>query len=362
MSRPSSGSWTERSASMMAVSVSMGLVSHATGGAGLRRAFCAPNAPTSDHRGLASSDASDPIPDGAPHARSGGGRCDRPGRSGRRPPVGAPGARTRKAPSLGSLRLGRRRRLRDRCGLAQAVGRWPRPSWRRHEAAHERLRPGDRQLLEQEAQLLLLGRDDRVLRRAAPRGSRLYCAQRLLAGLVDELGVGLAILALVRRVRVAPGLDLRAQVPRGTPGGRTASSGSRSRGGSPPSRPRGKWWNSSSGSVDAPCWTAPASPYERQTAERRSSVPKSSLTSATPPPGSGTPPCEVPVWTLTLDRPRASAPALASSSRRKPSRYARSSSSVEFCLPTSPISPPIETVSPSSSSARMSAASSAARS
>ena len=42
---------------------------------------------------------------------------------------------------------------------------------------------------------------------------------------------------------------------------------------------------------------------------------KSSSTSATPPSGSGTPPCDVPVWTLTLEMPVAPG-ARASSSRR----------------------------------------------
>jgi hypothetical protein len=102
-------------------------------------------------------------------------------------------------------------------------------------------------------------------------------------------------------------------------------------------------------------------PYSRHVAERRSSVPKSSLTSATPPPGSGTPPCDVPVWTLTLESPTVDGPDRESSSPRYPSRYARSSSSVEFCLPTSPISPPTDTVMSTGSTSRMSAVISAAR-
>src|SRR5215208_294792 len=114
----------------------------------------------------------------------------------------------------------------------------------------------------------------------------------------------------------------------------------------------GNRWKSSSGNVEAPCWTAPASPDSRATSPRRPRTSKSSLTSATPPAGSGTPPCEVPVWTLTFDSPVAPA-ARWSSSRRYPSRYARSSPSVEFCFPTSPISPPTETVTPSVSSERI---------
>ena len=66
----------------------------------------------------------------------------------------------------------------------------------------------------------------------------------------------------------------------------------------------GKWWNASSGSVEAPCWTAPANPYSsRATVESRLSVSKSILTVAIVPSGSGTPPWLVPVWMLTLLMP-----------------------------------------------------------
>ena len=63
----------------------------------------------------------------------------------------------------------------------------------------------------------------------------------------------------------------------------------------------GNWWNASSGRVDAPCWTQPAIRYSsRATVDRRRSVSKSMLTSATLPSGSTTPPWLVPVWMLTL--------------------------------------------------------------
>ena len=89
-----------------------------------------------------------------------------------------------------------------------------------------------------------------------------------------------------------------------------------------------------------------------------SSAPKSTLTCAIEPSGSGTPPCDVPVWIEILLIPMAPA--------RRPSRLARNtamkasnSSGVEFLPPTSPISPPTEIVTPSGSCARMKAVSSA---
>ena len=68
-------------------------------------------------------------------------------------------------------------------------------------------RPVDAELGEQERDLAALGREDLVLGREVPQLA-LERPDRLLAGRVDELLVGLAVLALVGRVRVAPGLDL----------------------------------------------------------------------------------------------------------------------------------------------------------
>ena len=76
----------------------------------------------------------------------------------------------------------------------------------------------------------------------------------------------------------------------------------------------------------------------RATREIFLSVSKSMATRWTVPSGPTTPPCEEPVWIETL-----AIPSPPPSSFRYPSMYARSSSGVEFSLPTSPISPPTET-------------------
>ena len=113
----------------------------------------------------------------------------------------------------------------------------------------------------------LLAGDDLVLGRQLPQLA-LERAERLLARLVEELDVRLAVLALVGAVVEAPRLDLGEQVAPGRRGARRARSGSRWRGGSRRSRPAGKRWKSSSGSVEAPCWTAPARPYVRATSPK----------------------------------------------------------------------------------------------
>ena len=69
---------------------------------------------------------------------------------------------------------------------------------------------------------------------------------------------------------------------------------------------------------------------------------------------------DVPVCTLTFEMPRGAGRQVVEPAG-SPSRYARSSAAVEFSLPTSPISPPTLTVTPSASSDRISAMSSAAR-
>ena len=71
------------------------------------------------------------------------------------------------------------------------------------------------------------------------------------------------------------------------------------------------------------------------------------------------PPCAVPVWTLILLRPTRLAPR-SFSFRLKPFMYACSSCTSEFLPPTSPISPPTDTVTPFGSCCRMNAAKSAA--
>jgi len=117
--------------------------------------------------------------------------------------------------------------------------------------------------------------------------------------------------------------------------------------------------NSSEGSVDAPCCTAPAKPYfSRASLESACSVSKSSFTVATPPPGSGTPPWLVPVWIEILLIPGLPGASFASCALN-PSTNATSSSAVEFLPPTSPISPPTDTVVPAGSCLRMNVAISA---
>src|SRR6059036_192901 len=62
--------------------------------------------------------------------------------------------------------------------------------------------------------------------------------------------------------------------------------------------------NSSTGRVEAPCWTAPARAYcSRAIRDRFSSASKSTWTWAIEPSGSGTPPCDVPVWIEILLMP-----------------------------------------------------------
>ena len=68
-------------------------------------------------------------------------------------------------------------------------------------------RPADLELGEQEPDLAPLGGQDLVLRPQLPELA-LERADRLLAGRVDELLVGLAGLALVGGVGEAPGVDL----------------------------------------------------------------------------------------------------------------------------------------------------------
>src|SRR5437879_11292967 len=65
----------------------------------------------------------------------------------------------------------------------------------------------DAELGEQERDLPTLGRQDLILRRELPELA-LERPDRLLPGRVDELLIGLAGLALVRRIRVDPRLDL----------------------------------------------------------------------------------------------------------------------------------------------------------
>ena len=152
------------------------------------------------------------------------------------------------------------------------------------EARNVFLGPGNLELIKQEHELLVLIGQDLVLGRQLPQLA-LVRAECLLARLVQELDVVIVRLAFVERVREAPRLDggqqvlwkRRVFVERVLETRREVDLGSfdlRESGG-----------KSSSGSVDAPCWTAPASPYERATSPSRSSVPKSSLTSATPPSG-----------------------------------------------------------------------------
>ena len=102
-----------------------------------------------------------------------------------------------------------------------------------------------------------------------------------------------------------PRLDLAVERPRGTPGARTACSGSRSPGGSRRSRPPGSGGTARRAASRRRAGRRPASPYERATSPSSRSTSKSSFTSATPPPGSGTPPWLVPVWTLTFEMPGA---------------------------------------------------------
>jgi hypothetical protein len=86
----------------------------------------------------------------------------------------------------------------------------------------------------------------------------------------------------------------------------------------------------------------------RATVESRSRVSRSSWTSAMLPSGRTTPPCDVPDWTLILDRPAIPFGRVL----LNPSMKARNSGSVEFSVPTSPISPPAEIVTPFGSAAR----------
>ena len=71
----------------------------------------------------------------------------------------------------------------------------------------------DAELGEQERDLASLRGEDLVLGREVPELA-LERADRLLARRVDELLVGLAVLALVGGVRVAPGLDLAMELLR----------------------------------------------------------------------------------------------------------------------------------------------------
>ena len=79
---------------------------------------------------------------------------------------------------------------------------------------------------------------------------------------------------------------------------------------------------------------------------------------ATVPSGSGTPPWLVPVWIEILLMPGLPGASLAMSFAY-PSTKAVNSSAVEFLPPTSPISPPTETVTPWGSCLRMNAVTSA---
>ena len=66
----------------------------------------------------------------------------------------------------------------------------------------------------------------------------------------------------------------------------------------------GNSWNISAGSVEAPCWTAPARPYSvRAIFEMARIASKSIETLATVPSGRTTPPCEVPVLMEIFERP-----------------------------------------------------------
>jgi hypothetical protein len=72
---------------------------------------------------------------------------------------------------------------------------------------HHLARPVDAELREQERDLASLAREDLVLGRQVPELA-LERADGLLPRRVDELLVGLAVLALVGGIPVAPGLDL----------------------------------------------------------------------------------------------------------------------------------------------------------
>ena len=165
-----------------------------------------------------------------------------------------------------------------------------------HRAVHA-------ELGEEERDLPALGGEDLLLRRQVPQLA-LERADRLLAGRVDELLVGLAVLALVGGVRRSTTPRSRDGARPGTPGARRARSGSPSRGGSRPSRPPGSGGTARRAASTRRAGPRPARPYSRATSPSRRSTSKSSLTSATPPSGSGTPPCDVPVWTLTLRESR----------------------------------------------------------
>src|SRR2546425_675759 len=101
----------------------------------------------------------------------------------------------------------------------------------------------------------------------------------------------------------------------------------------------GKCPNASGGRVEAPCCTAPPSPY-RARASRDSvcSASRSSWTLAIEPSGSTTPPWLVPVWTEILLIPTYGPPPSRCSVRVYPSMNASSSWTSEFFPPTSPIS------------------------